>query len=228
MARPLLVLRPQPGNDETAARAWARGLAVVRAPLFAIVAADRAPFPDGRFDALLVTSANGARFGADILARFTDLPLYAVGAATAAAARAAGHGTVVVGAGEAAGTASVMAAAGHRDVLHICGGDVRRFDPYDMRIVRYIVYRAVETDAAAVSGALDSLGEAVALVHSPRAGARLAALVPLPDRARIAIAAISPAAAQACGAGWSALMVSPRPDDTALLQVAESLCISVE
>ena len=65
------------------------------------------------------------------------------------------------------------------------------------------------------------LAGTVALVHSPRAGARLAAL--LPDRADVRLAAISAAAAEAAGDGWAAVAVAPTPDDAALVATGLSL-----
>jgi uroporphyrinogen-III synthase len=72
---------------------------------------------------------------------------------------------------------------------------------------------------------LDGLARAVAAVHSPRAGARLAALVAPGARARFALAAISPAAALACESGWARVEIAAHPDDTALLHVAKTLCL---
>jgi uroporphyrinogen-III synthase len=62
----------------------------------------------------------------------------------------------------------------------------------------------------------------VALVHSPRAGARLAALAG--DKTAIAVAAISAAAAEAAGDGWAAKAVAAAPRDQALLELAAKLC----
>ena len=62
----------------------------------------------------------------------------------------------------------------------------------------------------------------VALVHSPRAGRRFAELVG--DRGSIAIAAISPAAAEAVGEGWQAVAAAEEPGDDALLALAARLC----
>jgi len=75
---------------------------------------------------------------------------------------------------------------------------------------------SVLPDAAGMSG------EAVALIHSPRAGALFAALVP--ERRRIALAAISAAAAAAAGAGWAEIAVAAAPRDEALLELAVKLC----
>ena len=222
---PLLLLRPQPGNDASAARAKAMGLAVIQAPLFEIVASSAKAPPAGPFDALLLTSANGVRFGHDLIAAHADLPLYAVGEATALPAREEGHADVIVGRGDAASTVPMILRDGHAQVLHICGEDVRDFDSLGITFVRHAVYRSAEVPEAAVRGTLEGLDETVAAIHSPRAGRRLNALLNADQRARIHVAAISEKAAKACGTGWASLTVSATPDDTALLACAQSLCI---
>ena len=93
-------------------------------------------------------------------------------------------------------------------------------EPQDARqaITPLIVYRSEPIETPDLSVASRSL----ALVHSPRAGARLAELVD--DRASIAIAAISVAAADAVGAGWTSIDIADRPTDDALLALAARLC----
>ena len=71
------------------------------------------------------------------------------------------------------------------------------------------------------SPSLDALIGGVAMVHSPRAGARLAELVKARDK--IAIAAISSAAAAACGTGWRAVQSATMPTDGALLELASTM-----
>ena len=74
MSNIVLILRPQPGADESAARARALGLDPVVAPLFTVrPLAWEAPNP-ADFDAVMMTSANAARFGGDGLTPFIDLP----------------------------------------------------------------------------------------------------------------------------------------------------------
>ena len=85
----LLIVRPQPGADESAKRARALGLEPIVAPLFETRALDWIQPDPGDFDAILLTSANAARLGGDGLKPFLALPCYAVGERTAAAARAA-------------------------------------------------------------------------------------------------------------------------------------------
>ncbi|HWJ71056.1 MAG TPA: uroporphyrinogen-III synthase [Sphingobium sp.] len=219
MSRPLLLLRPQPGNDESAARARALGIAVIQRPLFEIMPLTADALPDGPFDALLVTSANGVRHGSDVVRRFIDLPIFTVGEATADAIRALGGHHVQVGGGDAATTIPLIVAAGHRRLLHLCGADVRPFDPLGLAITRHSVYRSAALD----SPPLTDLPPAVIAVHSPRAGERLDALIPAGRGDHILIA-ISRAAADLAGPGWAQVQVAPAPDDTALLRLASALC----
>ncbi|MFX5858474.1 hypothetical protein ABTE63_19170, partial [Acinetobacter baumannii] len=75
------------------------------------------------------------------------------------------------------------------------------------------------------AAALQALSGAVALVHSPRAGARLAGLIDaagLP-RAALRLAAISHRAAAAAGQGWAAIAIADQPSDAALIAAAHSL-----
>jgi uroporphyrinogen-III synthase len=62
----------------------------------------------------------------------------------------------------------------------------------------------------------------VVLVHSPAAGRRLAEVTALREQVRVA--AISPAAAGACGSGWARCEAAPEPSDRALLSLAAKLC----
>jgi uroporphyrinogen-III synthase len=222
---PLVLLRPQPGNDASATRAREMGLTVIQVPLFDVLPADGGPLPAGSYDALLLTSINGVRFGATVMAAFAGLPIYAVGEATAYAARIAGHDGVITGGGDAQSTVAMMAADGRCSVLHISGEEVRPFDSHGMSVQRYTVYRTVECDTAAARAALNGLGPVVLAVHSPRAGIQLSLLVPATRRMRMHIVAISDAAARVCGKGWASVTVSERPDDTALLHCVEALCI---
>lgn len=212
--RRLLVLRPEPGASATAARARKHGLDAVVVPLFEI---EPVPWrlPDWRaFDALLLTSANAVRHAGAKLRRLNHLPVYAVGEATAAAARAAGFAISAVGDG---GVDALLGSIGASvRLLHLCGED--RAPTLRQNIVAIAVYAAKPFHAPDLSGA----SGAVALIHSPRSGRRFAELVS--DRASIAIAAISPAAAEAVGAGWAAVECASGPNDDALLALAARLC----
>lgn len=209
----LLILRPEPGGSETAERARALGLDPVLAPLFETAKVACAPVDESLYDAVLVTSANGARFAPPGAA---GLPCFAVGERTAAAAREAGFGDVRTGPCDGSAAAAMMAAAGVERALHLCGRDHLAVEAPGVTIERRIVYVA---EPVAHEG-FD--GPAVAMIHSARSGARFAELVR--SRAAIAVAAISPAAAQALGEGWAAKAVAEAPRDEALLELAAKLC----
>jgi uroporphyrinogen-III synthase len=212
--RKLLLLRPEPGLTASAERARQLGLEVVSCPLFRVepVAWEA---PDlAHLDGLLLTSANAIRHGGPAPRRLTALRVYAVGEATASAARAAGFAVEHVGRG---GLAELLAdIPPSLRLLHLAGADHR--DVSDPRIERRIVYRAVAIEAPSLPG----LGGLVIAVHSPRAGSRLAELVA--DRGRTVIAAISAAAADACGEGWERVEIAANPDDDSLLALASLLC----
>jgi uroporphyrinogen-III synthase len=214
--RKLLILRPQPGASETATKAAGLRLDVVVAPLFTVrPVAWEAP---GEVDAILLTSANAARqTGAD-LGPLAGKPCYVTGEATAAAARQAGFGEVRAGSGDGAAALRLAREDGHRRVLHLCGRDHIVFPDVEQRIVY-----AADAVPALPDAARDAVAEgAIALLHSPRAAALFRTLVD--DPTGIAIAALSPAVADAAGEGWAAVAVAPQPRDEALLEVAAKLC----
>lgn len=213
--RPLLVLRPEPGASATAARTRALGLEPTVQPLFAVEPVEWHPPDPAGFDALLLTSANALRHGGVGLAALTDLPVIAVGEATAAAAREASFTVTKVG---TAGVTELLAALpGCQKLLHLAGED--RIDSRGVHMVEaVVVYCAVP-----LSPSLQTEG-AVALVHSPRAGARLAKLVE--HRSTTAIVALSEACALACESGWQSVDWPDTPSDSALLALAARLCQS--
>jgi uroporphyrinogen-III synthase len=215
----ILVLRPQPGAGETAARARALGLDVVVAPLFAVRPLAWTPPDPAGFDAVMLTSASAARQASDGLASFRALPCYAVGEATAAAAGEAGFADIRVGPDDGAALLMMMAEDGIRSAFHACGEDHLALGHPAIAVTRVPVYaaEAAETLPVAAEGAL-------ALLHSPRAAALFARLAG--DRGRIMIAAISARTARAAGSGWQHVAVAARPRDEALLELAAKLCQS--
>jgi uroporphyrinogen-III synthase len=83
----VLVTRAKADAERTARRLAARGHVAVVAPVIAIEPTGAAP-PEEQWDALVLTSAHAVPMLAGLCAR--DRPTFAVGARTAAAARAAG------------------------------------------------------------------------------------------------------------------------------------------
>lgn len=212
--RRLIVLRPEPGNAATCRRIAAAGAAAVALPLFVVRAIEWTPPDPARFDALVLTSANAARHAGPALARYADLPVVVVGQATAEAAIEAGLKPVAIGTRDAGEVAALLSAIGARHALHLAGRDHRPV-PGAAGVVVY-ASEAIDVDAARLRGG-------IALVHSARAGARLAALVTAADRRSLAVAAISPTALDAAGEGWAAAVAAPMPTDAALIAAALSI-----
>lgn len=219
----MLVLRPEPGSSRTLAKAAALGLCARACPLFRVEPLDWSPPPATDFDALLVTSAQAVSMGGCGVASYRQLPVYAVGAATAHALRMAGFRSVIVGKSDGAAIAARIAADGHRAVLHLGGADVAAFDPGPLSITRIALYAAIDGAGRAELAAAIAPGMTL-LVHSPRAGARLATLVDEPARAALRLVAISPAALAACGPGWASARAAADPTDEAMLALAAMLC----
>ena len=213
--RRVLVLRPEPGASETVARAGKLGLDAVSIPLFEVEpVAWEYPGPR-KFDALLLTSANAARLAGTRLGELAHFPVYAVGEASAEAARSAGLDVVTTG---DSGVDRLLDSIGPGvRLLHLAGED-RKVPASAQHVTQVTVYRSKPVAAPDLTG----VGASIALVHSPRAACRLAELVN--DRTSIAIAAISPAAAEAAGDGWQSIHVAERPSDDALLALAARLC----
>ena len=224
MRRKLLIMRPEPGNSKTATSAREAGLDALPYPLFAVAGLPWVA-PDPRaFDALLFTSANAVRHGGDQLALYRDRPAFAVGGATAQAIRDAGFLHVIEGRAGVDSIVHAIVEQGHRKILHLAGAQVRRFDAGRLQLTRVAVYEASPIGEAAGLGALMTPGTVV-LVHSPRAGRRLATLVGEGRRKDIAIVAISAEALEACGRHWGVGLAAPTPDDKALLALAAQLCL---
>ena len=154
--RPLVILRPEPAASRTAGQARDMGLTVHVLPLFELVPLPwSAPDPAG-FDGLVLTSANAVCLGGEQLGKLSLLPVHAVGAATAAAARAAGLTVVAVGEG---GVRNMDLPAGR--LLHLAGRDHCRWSSMTIS-----VYEARRSHNAGI----DDCGPASS-PSSPRAGA---------------------------------------------------------
>jgi uroporphyrinogen-III synthase len=221
MSQRLFILRPEPGASQTLAKAEAMGLDAATYPLFETVAmAWDAPDP-ADFTALMITSGNAVQHAGAGMARYLHLPVFAVGEATATAAEAAGFVSVVSGERDVARLLAHIATLGKQRLLHLSGEDVTDFDSLGIEIERRTVYAARPLPPSlALNAALDEGG--IALIHSPRAGARLATLVD--QRAKLSLVAISQAAADAAGTGWARLAIAAQPRDGAMLELAATLC----
>ncbi|NIJ17677.1 uroporphyrinogen-III synthase [Sphingobium vermicomposti] len=220
--RPVIILRPEPGAEETAARALTLGLTVRLCPLFEARAVAWTAPAAAQFDALLLTSAQAARLAGPQLAAYRNLPAYAVGGATARALAAQGFDSIVSGDQDGNAIAARIAADGHRRVLHLGGRTVAAIAQGPLSIQRTIIYEMVGRAGAELATLLQP--GAVLLIHSPRAGQKVADLVPVNLRDQFHIVAISPAALSACGDGWASAETPDRPDDERMLALAARLC----
>lgn len=122
----LFVTRPREDAEPFVQLCQARGFEAIHAPLLEI---RFLPPRDLRLDgvsALAFTSANGVRAFARLSAR-RDIPAYAVGPASAAAAHDAGFGDVHMAAGDVTALARLIAASlppDAGDILHPCARDL--------------------------------------------------------------------------------------------------------
>lgn len=220
----VLALRPEPGLAATLDRARAMGLAITGHALSAIRAVPWAcPDPCG-IDGLLIGSANAILHGGTNLSRLAGKPVYAVGEATAAAARAAGFTVAMVGSGGLQGVLDAI--PGPRNLLRIAGEEhVPLVPPPGVTFAEVIAYRSVPLPLDGVAPLLAS-GEALVLLHSAATARHFAAecdrLAVL--RGGVTLAALGPRIAAAAGAGWRAVHVAARPDESTLLQLAFDLC----
>ncbi len=214
------ITRAEPGAARTAARLRDMGFEPIAAPLLAIKHLTP-PVPDlASFAALALTSINGVVAFAALTSR-RDLPVFAVGDATAQAAHDAGFADVRSAAGDLHALARLIAGAiADADVLvpqaETPTGDftaaLTAAGARNVSIQSLTVYRATETSAEA-----PALFDAV-LIHSPRAGHALAkrghdAL------AHAVLACISPAAAAPLVARSLTPVVAKSPDETSLLTI---------
>ena len=219
----LLIIRPQPGADATAARVRAAGHHALLMPLFDVRPIEWELPTAERFDALLLTSSNAVRHAGDQLKAFHELPAVAVGSATARAAKQAGLAVAITGTLDVTDVLARAHEAGYRRLLWLAGRDrITVSGPDDLTMLIRDVYRSEALPAPKNFSEAVSLAQAV-LLHSPRAATHFAGLCDTKgiDRAQIKIAALSPGIATGAGKGWKSVIVAPSPSDNMLLAQLE-------
>ena len=219
--RPLVILRPEPGASATAKAAEELGLQPLVMPLFRVEPVSwQAPDPE-EFDALLLTSANAIRHGGPGLEGLRNLAAYCVGERTASAAREAGIRVASVG--KEGVDALLESLPQDLKLLHLTGAHWREPTTARQPIQHVPVYESVELPRPERFAEAEG---AVAALHSARAASLFARHVAAAgvDFDTIAIAAISPVAAEAAGGGWEAVEAASEPSDAALLAIAARLC----
>lgn len=224
---PLCILRPEPGNAATCAAARTLGLDVVSAPIFATGPLPWTPVaPDG-FAGLLIGSAAVLRHGGAGLNDLTALPVHAVGASTAQAARAAGFAVATTGTG---GLQAVAADLAPGRYLRLHGqAHVALQPPPGVAIIDVPVYAARPVAPPPALLATLAAGPVVVALHSGEAARHFAGLCAAHGvtRAHVALACLAPRIAQAAGDGWKMAKVSSRATDEALLSLAQQMCQTV-
>jgi uroporphyrinogen-III synthase len=233
----VLVTRPQPDDEATAANLRARGFAVLKAPMLRF---EPVPFQDddeADYGAVIVTSANALRGiesqlkGGPLLA----LPLFAVGEHTATAARAAGFETVMSASGDAGALRDLVLARVKTKalkktspLLYLAGADLARdlageLGERGFTVVTHTTYRmAAVTELPRETSDAFSANAIEAVLHYSRRSAR--AFLQAARAAGVEISALS--VPQCCmsegiasvvrDAGATQVMVAASPDETAL------------
>jgi len=221
----ILILRPEPGASATLAAARELGLDARTFPLFEVRPLPWEPVPRAEVDALLLGSANALRHGGPALVAYRGLPAYCVGATTARAAAEAGFEVAATGEGGLASLLGVLHPA-HRRLLRLAGRErVELPVPPGIAVATREVYASEALPLP--PGLAEALTRpAVALLHSGEAAARLAQLCEEAaiDRARIRLALIGPRVAARTGEGWAEVRSAAKPDDAALLALAQQMC----
>ncbi|MEZ5839187.1 MAG: uroporphyrinogen-III synthase [Hyphomicrobiales bacterium] len=233
----LLVTRPEPDGNTTAARLRSKGHDVIYDPMLRIAFEPPAPLPDG-IQALAATSANAvralaARADADI---FRALPLFTVGGATARTASAEGFTSVVSADGNVDALHDLLVgridpAAGA--VLYVCGRD--RTGDLEIRLAGHgisapllVAYRAdgAERLAAETVTAIEDENLDAILLYSRRTAGifiRNLAAAGLLDKCRPcrALCLSEAVAAPLVEQGFAATRIAARPDAASLEALLE-------
>ncbi len=226
----VLITRPEEDNAALAAQLAISGMEVVSEPLLRI-SPTGAKLDLAVAQAILLTSANGARAVA-AATEDRDLPVFAVGAATAAAARAAGFASVTSAGGDVASLAALVAdqldgTAG--DLVHAAGSNLAGDLAGSLTAAGFTVRRAVLYEAQAAQSLSEGTKELLragvidgALFFSPRTAQTFVIIVKqtglVPACAAMAAICLSDAvAATLDGLAWRVVRVAARPEQDALL-----------
>jgi uroporphyrinogen-III synthase len=238
----VLVTRPQPDDEATAAGLRARGFKVLQAPMLRFEPVSFIDDTDARYGAVIVTSANALRGIEAQLAghRLLKLPLFAVGEHTAAVARRAGFVNVIAANGDATSLRDVVLAGVKAKtlkkastLLYLAGADLARdlageLGERGFTVVTHTTYRMIpvpklprETVEAFAANGIE------AVLHYSRRSAR--AFLEAARAAGVEISAL--AIPQCCisdavaaivrDAGASHVIVARIPDENAIFEALD-------
>ena len=240
----VLVTRPQPEAEATALALREMDIRVTVAPMLHIEPTPP-PAQESRIDdvqAVVLTSANAARalikrpLGAHLMER--DLPVFAVGESTAAAARDAGFGHVTSADGDVDRLVALLAGKavpGRGTILYPCGEHTARelsglLSPLDLDCRAVVVYAAKAQTylPRAVEQELRDRRFDLVMFYSARTAGIFADLIeafelaPYVDETT-ALCLSQGVAGRAQALRWRAIEVAQRPDQTAMLASVRKL-----
>ena len=232
----ILVFRPSADAERTAEALRARGNEPILAPLFSVSRLPE-PHPEGPFEAIVLTSGNGAPALADLPADWRELPVFTVGERTAEGAREAGARDVRIAGGDRNALVTLvteMFPAPAR-LLLIAGRD--RHEDVETRLkaagyeavtwVGYVAEAAKALPENAVTALREGKADA-ALHYSARGAATFLALAKAASLSEQALEpthfCISAAAAEPLiAAGAGTVLVAEYPEEQALLAALDQL-----
>jgi uroporphyrinogen-III synthase len=238
-----LVTRPEEEAAPLAAALAERGINVTIEPLLSIRPLPEAPIDLAGVQALLFTSANGVRSFAELaggrdLAGWRELPVFAVGDATATAARNAGFARVESAAGDVAALAKLVAerldakagALFHAAGSAVAGDLAGLLERAGFALRREMLYEARPADQlspATVTNLANGWFDLV-LFFSPRTAATFVTLARAAGEGvvkgcgKAAALCLSPAVAAAAGGlPWREVQAAARPELPALLDLID-------
>ncbi len=225
MTKSVIILRPQNSANETAKRAHDLGLSFIVDPLFVVEPLAWSAPPPEQFDAMMLTSSNAVTQAGPDLQKYGQLPVLAVGEATATAARAAGLEVAVIGDRGAEELLQALPDGRFPRILRLTGKDHVQLARSDHQITMCRVYESRALPLGEKAQAALQRGDVV-LLYSVRA-----AKILVSEMSRLnldpsinAVAALSANIAMAAGKGWKSVDAAPQPTDDALLSLAGRLC----
>jgi uroporphyrinogen-III synthase len=233
----VLVTRPHPDDETTAAALRARGFEVLCAPMLRFEPVAFHDDEDAAYGAVVATSANALRGIEPHLhgSRLLKLPLFAVGERTAAAARGAGFQDVTAAEGDATGLRDLVLASVKTKalkkastLLYLAGADLARdlageLGERGFTVVTHTTYRMLPVSSLPPETCeAFAANQVEAVLHYSRRSARA-----FLDAARAAGVEISALAIPQCcisaavasvvrDAGATQVMVAASPDENAL------------
>ncbi len=224
MSKPLIVLRPEPGQTATLVAAFKRGLKAVGMPLCTVSPVEwKAPAKP--FDGVLLGSANAIRHAGPELDKIVHLPVLCVGEATARLARDAGMTVELAGSGGLQAVIDQLDSDPRR-LLRLAGEVHLPLDtPETLAIDTCITYRTHYVPLSERQAKLLANGANV-LLHSGEMAEHFGAQCDARglNRGLFDCTAMAPRIADRAGEGWGSVIVADDPSDASLLAAARALC----